>query len=46
MECEEVDSVHKSQLCLTAVPCQEEASVPLSLEFCVIFYFTFSSFCL
>ena len=46
MECEKVDSVHKSWLCVTAVPCQEEASVPLNLEFCVIFYFTFSSFCL
>lgn len=36
MECEKVASAHKSQLCPTAVPCQEEASVPLSLEFCVI----------
>ena len=41
MECEKVDAAHKSQLCLTAVPCQEEASVLLSLEFCGIIFFPF-----
>lgn len=38
MECEKVDSAPKSLLCLTAVPCQEEASVLLSLEFCWIIF--------
>lgn len=41
MECEKVDSAHRSQLCLTAVPCQEETSVLLSLEFCGITFFLF-----
>lgn len=34
MECEKVDSAHKSLFCLTAVPCQKQASVLLGLEFC------------
>lgn len=41
VECEKVDSVHKPLLCrITDVPCQEEASVLLSLEFCwnIIFF--------
>lgn len=42
MESEKVDLVHTSLLCLTAVPCQEEACVLLSLGFCqIIFFFLF-----
>lgn len=42
MEYEQVDPARKSQLCLTAVPCQKEASVLLRLEFCGIIFFSLS----
>lgn len=46
MESEKVDLVHTSLLCLTAVPCQEEACVLLSLGFCQIIFFSFFCLCL